>query len=96
MNIELSFRITILRNEIELLNLVKDFFGCGHLSLEDKWSVVIFGVRDINSINKIVIPHFSNYPLRGTKYLDFLSFKKAVGIINYKKHLTKEGIDEIV
>ena len=28
--------------------------------------------------------------------MDFLSFKKALYIINLKKHLTKEGIDEIV
>jgi hypothetical protein len=96
MNIGLSFRITMLSNEIELLNMVKDYFGYGHLSLEDKRGAVTFGIRDINSINKVIIPHFSNYPLRGTKYLDFVAFKKALDMINSKKHLTKEGINEII
>lgn len=100
MSIGLSFRISMLSNEMELLQGVKDFFGCGNLLFDDKRGttipVVTFGIRDINSINSIVIPHFSNYPLRGTKYLDYLTFKKALYLINYKKHLTKEGIDEIV
>lgn len=95
-NVGLSFRIKMLSNEIELLNMVKDFFGCGHLSIEDKVGAVTFCLQDIDSVNKILIPHFSNYPLRGTKYLDFLSFKKALNIINSKKHLTKEGLDEII
>lgn len=95
-NIGLSFRITMLSNEIELLNMVKVFFGCGHLSLEDKRGAITFAVRDINSINNSIIPHFNNYPLRGTKHLDFLSFKKALDLINSKEHLIKEGIDKII
>jgi len=57
---------------------------------------VTFAIRDINSINNIVIPHFTDYPLRGTKYLDYLAFKKVVGLINSNKHYTKEGLDEII
>lgn len=96
MNIGLSFRITMLSNEIDLLNMVKDFFCCGHLYIEYKRGTLTLAIRDINSINNIIIPHFSNYPLRGTKYLDFLSFKQAINIINSKKHLTKEGLDKII
>ena len=99
-SIGLSFRISMLSNEIELLHKVKDFFGCGNLLFDDKRGTLIpamtFGIRDINSINNVVIPHFLNYPLRGTKHLDFLTFKKAVDLINSKQHLTKEGIDEII
>jgi len=96
MNIGLCFRITMLSDETELLNMVKDFFCCGNLSIEDKRGAITFVVRDINSINNIVIPHFINYPLRGTKHLDFLSFKETTDILNSKKHLTKEGINEII
>lgn len=52
-------------------------------------------MRDINSIGGKVIPHFIKYPLRGTKYLDFLSFKEAFDIINKKEHLLEEGINKI-
>jgi hypothetical protein len=93
--IGLSFRITMLDNEISLLNMVKNFFDCGYLG-KDKRGAVTFAVRDINSINNIIIPHFINYPLRGTKHLDFLSFKESAGIINSKKHLTIKGLNEII
>lgn len=96
MSIGLSFIITMLINETTLLNMLKDFSGCGHIYIYDKYCTMTFCIRDIYSINNIVMPHFSNYPLRGTKYLYYLTFKKALGIINSKKYYTKEGIDEII
>lgn len=100
MTIGLRFEISMLSNEIDLLFLVKDFFGCGNIVLDHRKDSSIPFVRlrilDIKSINNIVISHFTNYPLRGTKHLDFLTFKKAVNLINSKKHLVKEGIDDIV
>lgn len=94
-NLGLAFRITMLNNEVELLNMVKDYFGCGYISVDVKLGSLTFNVRDINSINKIIIPHFSKFPLRGTKYLDFFSFKKALDLINLKEHLTEQGINKI-
>jgi hypothetical protein len=84
----------MLSNEIELLNLVKYFFGCGYLD-KDKRGAITFAIRDINSIKNKIIPHFSKYPLRGTKFLDFLSFKEAFHIIESKEHLTEEGINKL-
>jgi hypothetical protein len=94
-NISLSFRITMLSNEILLLNMINNFFGCGYLSIENKRGAVTFAVQDIFSIKNKIIPHFLKYPLRGTKYLDFMSFKKALYIIESNKHLTEDGINEL-
>lgn len=100
MTIGLRFEISMLSNEIDLLFLVKDFFGCGNIVFDHRKDSTIPFVRlrilDIKSINNIIISHFTNYPLRGTKHLDFLTFKKAVDLINSKKHLVKEGVDDIV
>lgn len=93
-NVGLSFRIRMLANETEMLNLVKDFFLCGYL-YKDKSNFVIFAVQDIYSIKTKIIPHFMKYPLRGTKYLDFMSFKEAFDIIDKKEHLLEEGINKI-
>jgi hypothetical protein len=57
--------------------------------------LVRFRIQDISSITNKIIPHFSNYPLRGTKYLDFLAFKKALDIIKSKEHLTNEGLNKL-
>lgn len=74
-NIGLRFKITMLSNEIELFNIIKSFFV---MVLFHIIRIIVQIVRDVNNINNIIIPHFSNYPLRGTKYSDFLSFKKVV------------------
>jgi LAGLIDADG endonuclease len=92
-NVGLRFQIKMLGNETELLNMVKLFFGCGVLYYS-KDGFVSFAVQDFSSIKNKVIPHFLEYPLRGTKYLDFLSFKEAFEIINKKEHLFEEGINK--
>ena len=43
-----------------------------------------------------IVDHFKLYPLITQKYADFLLFKKAFGIINDKKHLTIEGLHELI
>jgi len=93
-NVSLRFKITMLNNEIELLKMVKSFFGCGFI-LHNKDGSMDFTIRDINSIDNILIPHFLKYPLRGTKHLDFISFKKAFDIFSSKEHLTEKGMNEL-
>lgn len=94
-NIGLRFQIKMLKNETELLNMVKSFFGCGVLYF-GKNDVVSFAVQDFYSIKSKIIPHFLKYPLRGTKYLDFLSFKEASEIIDNKEHLLEKGLDKFI
>jgi hypothetical protein len=43
-----------------------------------------------------IIDHFNLYPLKTQKYADFLLFKKAFDIIIEKKHLTIEGLQELI
>ena len=94
-NVHLRFKITMLTNETELLTMVKSFFKCG-TNVLGKNGTISFEVKDINSLNTYIIPHFSQFPLRGTKYLDFLTFKEALDIIKSKEHLTQEGLNKII
>jgi LAGLIDADG endonuclease len=71
------------------------FFNCGILWHYHKDGTVRFRIHDFSSIKNILIPHFLKYPLRGTKYLDFLSFKEAFHIIESKEHLTEEGLNKL-
>lgn len=43
-----------------------------------------------------IIDHFNLYPLKTQKYVDFLLFKKAFDIIKDKKHLSIEGLQELI
>jgi LAGLIDADG endonuclease len=94
-NVQLDFKIKILENETELLSMVRLFFSCGILWHYRKDGTVWFRVQGISSIKNKIIPHFLKYPLRGTKYLDFLSFKEAFHIIESKEHLTEKGMNKL-
>ncbi len=43
-----------------------------------------------DNYNKI-LPFFSQYLIRGTKYMDFLDWVKVAEVMQQKKHLTEEG-----
>jgi hypothetical protein len=60
-NIGLRFKLTMLSNEIDLLQGVKLFFNCGFITANKDRSVD-FLVRDIKYLNDIIIPHI-NYLL---------------------------------
>jgi hypothetical protein len=57
---------------------------------------VRYSVNNLEDIINIIIPHFDNYPLLTKKYADFLLFKSAVFLLKDKKHLTLDGLNEIV
>lgn len=90
----LKYKVSVLKNEVELLKMVKSFFDCGVLR-ENNNDTVDFEINDFPSLKTILISHFLKYPLRGTKYLDFLSFKEASHIFENREHLKEEGINKL-
>ncbi len=82
----------MLVNELELLKMVMSFFGVGRLTIRQD-GTAHYEVTD-NLLN-VIIPHFDKYPLRGTKYFDFCSFKKAIDIFVSQNHRTEQGLSEL-
>jgi len=41
------------------------------------------------------VPFFKQYPLRGSKSLDYLDFCKGVVLMKNKDHLTEAGLEEM-
>jgi hypothetical protein len=52
--------------------------NCGKVFEREKKAT--FYVSKINDVKTILIPLFDKFPLNGTKYLDYLSFKEAIAI----------------
>jgi LAGLIDADG endonuclease len=50
---------------------------------------VVTNIKEL--INK-VLPHFDNFPLQSSKYLNYVDFKKAALIMFEKEHYTYNGI----
>ena len=48
-----------------------------------------------SDITEKIIPFYKKYPIVGVKVLDFNDFGKIAEMIKDKKHLTKEGLEEI-
>ena len=42
-----------------------------------------------------IVPFFQKYPIQGVKSLDFQDFCKVVELIKEKRHLIKEGLEQI-
>jgi hypothetical protein len=77
----------MLNRERDLLVKLKNFFGCGNISLNEKKGTCKYSVTSAQDFVKYIIPHFSKYPFRGTKYLDFLDFSKGIHLILENKTL---------
>ena len=91
-------------NSENLLYSLKNFFdNKGSISYSNKTKTVLrYKISNINDIVNLVIPlpfggyALDKYSLITSKQLNYLDFKKAILLINSKKHLTEEGINEII
>lgn len=89
-----SFQIGVHKKDKDLLKQIKDYLGVGNIYELESESVQ-FRVESVKDL-KIIIDHFNEYPLITQKFSDFLLFKKAYEIILNNKHLTAEGLENLV
>jgi hypothetical protein len=78
------------------LELIKLYFGgIGNITKHGK-PVYSIELLRTTGLNHVIIPHFDKYPLITQKRADFILFKQVVDLMKNKKHLTKEGLQQIV
>lgn len=90
------FCITLHAKDLDILNLIKDFFGIGSILYNKKDNSYIYVVTSLKGFTNVIIPHFNKYPLITHKQIDFYLFKLGVELLNAKEHLTLEGINKFV
>lgn len=92
----LEFKITQKYHSINLLREIKKFFGCGRINVDNsKTGTVKFVITNNDDLINKVIPHFDEYKLKTSKYLNYLDFKKAIIMMSEKKHYNIEGINNL-
>lgn len=95
--IQTRFIIEIHLKEIATLNMIQNFFGgIGTITINPKKNSARYTVVSFNDIQNIIVPHFNKYPLQSAKKIDFELWKDCVNIISEKKHLTQNGLEQIV
>ena len=89
-----QFQITQHVKSIRVLYLIKYFFNCGTVRIQDKncntWKFVITNPNDIENT---LIPFLNKYTLKSSKYLDYKYFISVFELIKQKKHITSEGVN---
>ncbi len=88
----------------ELLDKLKDFFGCGHIYAQnarnikqEKWDPLYkYCVRNKAELQQKIIPFFEKHSPRGkSKLNDFQKFVQVVKLMDKGEHLTLKGMVKI-
>lgn len=94
--VTLSFVIAQHSRCEQLMESLSTFFGCGkYYSVKDR-NHGEFRVKKFSDIVEKIIPFFQTNHIVGVKGLDFKDFCKIADLMqNHRKHLTKEGLEQI-
>nr|YP_010710811.1 hypothetical protein P2Z26_mgp05 [Gonatophragmium mori]WCZ71175.1 hypothetical protein [Gonatophragmium mori] len=77
-----------------VLYKIQQFFqGIGSITITK--NVARYSIFSLKDINKI-ITFFNEYPLQGSKYIDFTCWKECVYLMLNKQHLTSQGLKKIL
>jgi hypothetical protein len=85
------------RDNVEILEKIRDFFGCGQISTKGPNSpVMTYSVyRRIDLVSRI-IPFFDARPLISRKQEDFLKFREIVLAMTRNEHRHENGFPRLV
>ena len=90
----LRFSIAQHSRDLFLLESFAAFFNCGYVTNYKNRLICEFIVTRIDHIVEYVIPFFEKNPVVGSKYSNFIIFKKAALIIKNKEHLKRLNSSE--
>ena len=70
-----------------------EFLGC--VNVHSSNNACYYRIGNLSGITENIIPLFKKYPILGEKSKDFSDFCEVLEMIKDKKHLTKEGLEQI-
>lgn len=91
-----SFSVSQNEDRSEVLHLMQDTFGCGHMRRDYSDKTVKYEVRKLSDLCDIIIPHFRMYPLLSGKQHDFELFAQVCQLMEAGKQHTKSGMRQII
>lgn len=90
--VALSFNIS--QRDGKVLELLQRTLGCGTIRYR-KDGVGYFEVRRIADLREKILPFFDRYPPK-VKSDDFAAFRKMVGMVSNREHLTRQGMRRLL
>jgi LAGLIDADG endonuclease len=89
-----EFTVVQHERDAQLLQALKAFFGCGVVR-RNHGDRMAYRVRGLEHLSERIVPFFLAHPLKSSKRVDFLKFRRVVLMMERGEHLTAEGIEAI-
>ena len=89
-----EFRVVQHERDVQILYALKRFFGAGVVrrNRDDRQELRI---RELKALTRVV-EFFEKHPLKTKKHVDFRRFARIIHKMEQGKHLTLEGLIEII
>lgn len=81
---KVQFMITARKDEQELFERIKEFFGCGNIYKQLDIEIH-YTVTEMDDLKNIISPFFKKYQLQGKKKNDFILWAEAIDILHRNK-----------
>jgi hypothetical protein len=91
-----SFSLSLNQKDLELLEGLRAFFGCGWIRESKGDRTFKYEVRSIGDLSGVILPHFERFPLRGYKAKSCAGFSQVCRMVVQGDHLQRDGLREIV
>jgi hypothetical protein len=91
-----SFEINLHLKDVKVLHLINSYFGVGSVYTRPNLNRCVYRVSKNEELLKVIIPHFSKYPLLTQKKGDFLLWSEVIKMKSSKNHLTSDGFQSIL
>lgn len=81
--VSFAFKVTQNDQSLAILNYLKEYFKVGNVVVDNiKTRGYKYIVSNREDLVNVIFTHFDHFPLQGSKYLDYLDFKKSVLLLN--------------
>ena len=89
-----EFTVTQHERSIQVLHGLKTFFGTGVVRSSQGKSkkILSYKVRNATDLRTIILPFFLKHPLKTSKNVEFLKFRRVLLMMEQGEHLTEEGL----
>ena len=91
-----SFSLSLNQRDLRIIEELKNFFGVGFIRYSRFDNCYRYEVRNLTDLLKVVVPHFRNYPLTGSKVKDYGKFLEIIEMMKRNLHLSADYLPRII
>lgn len=91
-----SFSISLNQKDLPLLQRISKIFNCGAIRRSAYDRCYKYEVRNLEDLNRSIIPHFKLFPPQGAKASDFKRFAKICEMMKANLHRSKKHLPELI